>query len=392
MEFLKLIELNYKDIIPNQIQKISNILNEAGFQCFLVGGALRDYKLGKKPKEFDLATDALPEDVISLFKHTVPTGIKHGTVLVIMGDLDVEVTTFRADGQYSDGRRPDSVSYSKTIEEDLSRRDFTINAMALNLETFKFVDLFNGQQDLENKIVRTVGIASERFREDGLRIMRAIRFASKLDFEIQKDTYEAIFNCTDMLKFVASERIRDEFNGILLSDNAFMGIEILRKTNILELIIPELMEGYGLEQNKYHKYDIYYHNLHTLEAVEKEDDEHLTLLIKLAALFHDIAKPFVKKKIEKHNDDVYYNHEVVGAAITKKIMRRLKYSNSDIDFVTLLIRHHMFYYQSDWTDGAVRRFMRSVGIPNIRALLKLREADRIGSGRKSNYWAAIYAV
>ncbi len=254
--------------------------------------------------------------------------------------------------------------------------------MALNLDTFAFIDLFDGQLDLDRKIIKTVGEPNERFREDGLRIMRAIRFASKLNFEIEKDTYNAIINCTYMLKHVASERIREEFNGILLSDNAFKGIELLRKTNILELIIPELMEGFGIEQNKYHKYDIYYHNLYTLEAVEKEDDEHLTLLIKLAALFHDIAKPFVKKKIQKHDNDVYYNHEVVGAAITKKIMRRLKYSNSDIDFVTLLIRHHMFYYQADWTDGAVRRFMRSVGIPNIRALLKLREADRIGSGKK----------
>ena len=379
-----MIELNYKDIIPNAVKKISDILNKHNFQCYLVGGAVRDYKRGCIPKEFDIATNALPENVISIFKHTVPTGIKHGTILVIIDGMHVEVTTFRADGEYTDGRRPDTVSYSKTIEEDLSRRDFTINAMALNLQDYSFVDLFNGQNDLNNKIIKTVGNPYERFKEDGLRIMRAIRFSSRFDFNIEEETYNAMLDSIDMIERIANERIREEFNGILLSNNTFRGIEILRETGILDIIMPELMEGYGVDQNKYHKYDIYYHNLRTLEAVEEESDEHLTLLIKIAALFHDVAKPFVKKKIEKHNEDVYYNHEIVGAAITKKIMRRLKYSNSDIDFVTLLIRHHMFYYQSDWTDGAVRRFMNNVGIPNIRALLKLREADRIGSGKKQN--------
>lgn len=383
-------KLNYEEVIPNTIKKIASKLKEHGFECFLVGGAVRDYNLGKTPHEFDLATNAHPENVVSIFKHTVPTGIKHGTILVLLDKMQVEVTTFRADGEYIDGRRPESVSYSKTIEEDVSRRDFTINAMALNLNDYSFVDLFGGICDLDNKVIKTVGEPTQRFREDGLRIMRAVRFASRFNFEIEPQTFEAMKSSIDMLNNISNERIRDELNGILMSDNPFFGIEMLREIGALELIIPELIKGYGVEQNKYHKYDIYYHNLHSLAAVEKyidydgSYDENMTLIIKLAALFHDIAKPVVKKQVEKKEADVYYNHEVVGAAIAKKIMRRLKYSNDEINFVALLVRHHMFYYEEDWTDGAVRRFMRSVGLENVTPLLRLREADRMGSGKKQS--------
>ncbi len=383
-------KLNYEQTVPKTIKKIASKLKEHGFACYLVGGAIRDYSMGHTPHEFDLASNARPEDVVSIFKHTVPTGIKHGTILVLLDSMQVEVTTFRADGEYLDGRRPESVSYSDTIEEDLSRRDFTINAMALNLDDYSFVDLYDGQKDLDSKVIKTVGEATQRFREDGLRIMRAVRFASRFSFDIEMQTYEAMKSCIDMLTHISSERIRDEFNGILLSDNPFLGIEMLREIGALEIIIPELLKGYGVEQNKYHKYDIYYHNLHSLKAVERyidndgNYDENMTLIIKLAALFHDIAKPVVKKQVENKSADVYYNHEVVGAAIAKKIMRRLKYSNDEINFVALLIRHHMFYYEEDWTDGAVRRFMRSVGLENVAPLLKLREADRMGSGKKQS--------
>ncbi len=382
--------LNYEQIVPKTIKKIASILKQHGFECYLVGGAIRDYSMGMTPHEFDLATNAHPENVVSIFKHTVPTGIKHGTILVLLDNMQVEVTTFRADGEYLDGRRPESVSYSETIEEDLSRRDFTINAMALNLDNYSFVDLFGGVDDLNNKKIQTVGEATQRFREDGLRIMRAVRFASRFGFDIENQTYEAMTSCVDMLNHISNERLRDELNEILMSSNPFLGIEMLRKIGALELIIPELLKGYGVEQNKYHKYDIYYHNLHSLKAVEPYKnnegvyDEQMTLIIKLAALFHDIAKPVVKKQVAKKEADVYYNHEVVGAAIAKKIMKKLKYSNDEINFVALLIRHHMFYYEEDWTDGAVRRFMRSVGLENIAPLLKLREADRIGSGKKQN--------
>ena len=370
--------------IPAPIKEIARILNTEGFQCFLVGGAVRDSIMGFTPKEYDIATNAKPEDVQRIFKYTIPTGIKHGTILVILDDMHVEITTFRSDGNYSDGRHPDKVEYTASIEDDLPRRDLTINAMAYNILDGTLIDMFDGMKDIKNKIIRSVGNPYERFTEDGLRIMRAIRFATKLNFNIEKETFDAICHSTGMLTSIAYERIREEFNGILISDNPFRGIELLRKTGILALIMPELMQGFGVAQNRFHKYDVYYHILHTIQAVELLETEELTLLVRLAALFHDIAKPMVQKKVSKQEEPVYYNHEVVGANVAKKVMRRLKYSNAEIDFVTLLVRQHMFYYQDEWTDGAVRRFMKAVGIENIKPLLKLREADRLGSGNRKD--------
>ena len=370
--------------IPAPIKEIARILNMEGFQCFLVGGSVRDSIMGFTPNEYDIATNAKPEDVQRIFKYTIPTGIKHGTILVILDDMHVEITTFRSDGNYSDGRHPDKVEYTASIEDDLPRRDLTINAMAYNVLDGTLIDMFDGMKDIKNKIIRSVGNPYERFTEDGLRIMRAIRFATKLNFNIEKETFEAICHSTGMLTSIAYERIREEFNGILISDNPFRGIELLRKTGILALIMPELMQGFGVSQNRFHKYDVYYHILHTIQAVEPLETEELTLLVRLAALFHDIAKPMVQKKVSKQEEPVYYNHEVVGANVAKKIMKRLKYSNAEIDFVTLLVRQHMFYYQDEWTDGAVRRFMKAVGIENIKPLLKLREADRLGSGNRKD--------
>ena len=370
--------------IPAPIKEIARILNNESFQCFLVGGAVRDSIMGFTPKEYDIATNAKPEDVQRIFKYTIPTGIKHGTILVILDDMHVEITTFRSDGNYSDGRHPDKVEYTASIEDDLPRRDLTINAMAYNISDGNLIDMFDGMKDIKNKIIRSVGNPYERFTEDGLRIMRAIRFATRLNFNIEKETFDAICHSTGMLASIAYERIREEFNGILISDNPFRGIELLRKTGILALIMPELMQGFGVAQNRFHKYDVYYHILHTIQAVEPLETEELTLLVRLAALFHDIAKPMVQKKVSKQEEPVYYNHEVVGANVAKKVMRRLKYSNAEIDFVTLLVRQHMFYYQDEWTDGAVRRFMKAVGIENIKPLLKLREADRLGSGNRKD--------
>ena len=370
--------------IPKPIIKISEILSQAGFKSYLVGGSVRDSIMGKEPKEYDITTDATPEDVQKIFKHTVPTGIKHGTILVILDNMQVEITTFRNDGKYTDGRHPDYIKYAKTIEEDLPRRDLTINAIAYEVLTGTLIDMFNGVEDIKNKTIRAVGNAYERFTEDGLRIMRAIRFATRFGFEIEEETFKAVCSSTNMLYSISSERIRDEFNGILISDDPFRGLELLRESGILDFILPELMKGYGVMQNKYHKYDVYYHILHTVQAVERVDSEELTLLIRLAALFHDIAKPIVQKKIAKQEDPVYYNHEVVGANVCRRVMKRFKYSNNEINFVSLLVRQHMFYYQDEWTDGAVRRFMNSVGIENIRPLLKLREADRIASGNRKD--------
>lgn len=375
--------MTFKDI-PYAIKEIARILHIEGFGCYLVGGAVRDMLRGFTPHEYDITTNAKPTEVQRIFKHTVPTGIKHGTILVILDNMHVEITTFRNDGNYSDGRHPDSIEYASNIEDDLPRRDLTINAMAYDILSGKLIDMFDGMGDLKRKLIRSVGNPYERFQEDGLRVMRAVRFASKLNFEIEKQTFEAICRSTGMLASIASERIRVEFNGIMVSDDPFRGIELMRKTGILALILPELMQGFGVEQNKFHKYDVYYHILYTVQAVEKQETEELTLLVRLAALFHDIAKPMVQKNVSKQEEPVYYNHEVVGASVAKRIMKRLKYSNVEIDFVTLLVRQHMFYYQDEWTDGAVRRFMKAVGVENIKPLLKLREADRIGSGKRKD--------
>ena len=219
-------------------------------------------------------------------KYTIPTGIKHGTIIGIIEDMCMfEITTFRSDGNYSDGRHPDHVEYASNIEEDLPRRDLTINAMAYNILDGSLIDMFDGMKDIKRKIVKSVGNPYERFSEDGLRIMRAIRFATKLNFDIEKETLEAITHSTGMLASIAAERIREEFNGILLSKNPFRGLELLRKTGVLSLILPELMQGFGVNQNKFHKYDVYYHILHTVQSVEPLDTEELTLLVRLKRLF-----------------------------------------------------------------------------------------------------------
>ncbi len=366
--------------IPDYVMKVINRLNENGFQAWVVGGSIRDLLLNREVYDYDIATDATPEQVMSIFRRAIPTGIKHGTVTVISKGHNIEITTFRADGKYSDGRRPDFVRFAKTIEEDLSRRDFTINGIAYNPITGVLVDPFGGQKDIKKRIIRTIGDPIERFSEDGLRPFRACRFAAQLEFEIEEKTFDAIRKTLEIASKVSVERIREEFIKILKADKPSIGIELMRKSGLLELFLPELLKGYGIKQNKYHRYDIYFHNLYTCDAATKDDWR-----IRLAALLHDVGKYYAKKEIEKEGEGkkpVFYNHEIIGAAIAKKILRRLKFSNNDINFITHLIRNHMFHYTNQWTDGAVRRFMRKVGLENLDALFELRRADRIGNGLK----------
>ncbi|MEK6795506.1 MAG: HD domain-containing protein [Spirochaetota bacterium] len=367
--------------VPAALTGIARVFDSHGKKCYLVGGAVRDTFLGRPVSEYDVATDARPDEVMRMFPRTAPTGIDHGTVLVIEGGMEVEVTTFRADGKYTDGRHPDDIRFASSIEEDVSRRDFTVNALAFDLITRDFIDLFGGIQDLRRHVIRTVGDPHERFGEDGLRIMRAIRFASVLHFVIEEETFAAIGGALAVFSKVAAERIREELNRILESDDPFSGIELMRKSGILKLVLPELEEGYGVRQNRFHAYDVYYHNLNSCKAVPTGKPEE-TRLIRLAALLHDIAKPRTQKKIDKQEELVYYNHEIVGAAMARRIMKRLKYSRAETEFVEHLIRNHMFYYQDEWTDAAVRRFMNKVGLEHIRSLLTLREADRIGNGKR----------
>ena len=373
--------------IPTHVHHIAQELNHQGFQAWVVGGSIRDILVGRPAYDHDIATDATPQQVMKIFPRTVPTGIRHGTVTVLSGNRSVEITTFRSDSTYSDARHPDKVTFAKTIDEDLSRRDFTMNGIAYNPITRDLIDPFNGRKDIRNKTIRTIGEAVDRFSEDGLRPFRACRLASQLDFSIEEKTFEAITACLEKASGVSVERIRDEFIKIIESPKPSLGIELMRKSGLLEIFLPELLTGYEVDQNIYHRYDVYYHNLYSCDAADPEDYR-----IRLAALFHDIGKFHAKKEIgetDKGKKAVFYNHEIIGAAITKRFMRRLKFSNHDIKTVTHLIRNHMFHYTNLWTDGAVRRFMRKVGLENLNALFELRRADRIGNGLKQGNSRAV---
>lgn len=369
--------------IPAEVSAIIEKLEKSGFKAYVVGGSVRDFLLGKKPKDWDVATDAAPEEIQEIFKDSVYENA-FGTVGVKTGSEDpdlkvVEATTFRIEGKYSDKRHPDKVRFAKTIEEDLSRRDFTINAMAMSAIKGKagdIIDPFEGESDLKKKIVRTVGDPDKRFEEDALRLMRAVRFSAELGFEIEEKTFSAIKKSADLLKSVSEERIRDEFEKIIMSERAADGVELLEAAGLLEHILPELREGIGVGQNKHHIYSIWEHSIKALDYAAKKN---YSLEVRLAALLHDIGKPDTKRG--DGPDSTFYNHEMVGAKIAKKIMERLKFPKKTGDKVVHLVRHHLFYYNVDEvTPAGVRRFIARVGEEHIDDLLKLREADRIGSG------------
>ncbi len=375
--------------IPKEVLDVIRKLQEKEFQAYIVGGCVRDILRGIKPQDWDIATDAKPEEVAKIFpKHFIEN--KFGTVTVLTGSKDptlkeIEVTTFRIEEKYTDRRHPDKVRWAKTIEEDLSRRDFTINAMAikiknekLKIKNLELIDPFNGQKDLKNKIIRAVGDPDERFKEDALRLMRAVRFATTLEFDIEKKTFEAIKKNAYLLEFISKERIRDEFLKIIMSKNAAKGIDLLRETGLLKYVVPELLEGYKVSQNKHHIYDVYEHSLRSLDFAAKKG---FNKYVRLAALFHDIGKPRTKRG--EGPDATFYGHEVVGAKMTAQILNRLRFSKKDIEKIVKLVRYHLFYYNvGEVTESSVRRLLRKVGKENIEELVQLRMADRIGSGCK----------
>jgi tRNA nucleotidyltransferase (CCA-adding enzyme) len=378
------IETNARNIISRLSGDVIRVVKtfwNAGYECFPVGGAVRDIILHMEREEpdYDLATDARPEEVRSLFQTVIPTGIKHGTVTVVFNDKHYEITTYRTDGKYSDNRHPDEVLFASTLEEDLARRDFTINALALDLRGHKLIDNYAGLHDLEHGIIRTIGDPLERFKEDGLRMMRACRFASVLGFHIENRTFEAIHGLAGLINRISFERIRDEFSRIILSRKPSVGLELLRAAGLMTLIVPELLTGYGIMQNQFHKWDIYKHNIETCDAAAGLTTD---LAVRLSALFHDIGKPQSLRQDGDSGSNTFYNHEVISGAITRKVMRRLKYSNAVIDKVLALVRNHMFYYTEEWTDSAVRRFIVKTETV-MDELFVLREADRIGSGKKT---------
>lgn len=389
--------------IPEYAQTVARILLKEGYKCYLVGGALRDVVLGIEPDDYDLASDALPDEMLKIFPKAISTGAKFGTVTVIVSELDgskhdVEVTTFRSEAQYVDGRWPSKVEFVKDLDKDLSRRDFTFNAMAFDFDSgeldggdeekeWEVYDPFGGRDDLGKKIVRAVGNPIERFKEDGLRAFKACRMAAVLGFDIEDQTFAAIKETLTVAKQVSMERIRDEFMKMLKnSDKPSIGVELMRKSGLLEIFMPELVEAVGVEQRIGHIDDVYEHSLSSMDAAPAD--------IRLAALLHDIGKPH-----KDMGDGRFYGHDIEGERMTREIMKRMKFSNSEIERVAALVRSHMFYFptvgeestpeevrkyeEKKWTDSAVRRFIQRVGEENIDDLFKVRIADATANPKDS---------
>ena len=373
-----------KVTLPKEVKEVVAKLTKAGFEAYVVGGCVRDLFLEKEPQDWDIATSATPEEVQKLFPKSFYEN-KFFTVTVLTKSKDsklaeIEITTYRAEFEYADRRRPGKVEYAKDLKEDLSRRDFTINAIALSpksrLGELEVVDPFEGQKDLKAKLIRAVGNPDARFKEDALRMMRAVRFVATLGFQIEETTKKAIQKDADLLREISAERIRDELQKLLMGPKAMEGVETLRELGLLQYILPELQEGYGVSQNKHHNYTVWEHNLLSLQYAVQQG---WSFPVRLASLLHDVGKPRVKKG--KGKDSTFYAHEVVGARMTSKMLERLKFPKKDIEKITKLVRYHLFYYNvNEVTESSVRRLVRNVGPEYVEELLQVRMADRIGSG------------
>ena len=365
-------------VVPLEVLSIYKKLKASGFQAFFVGGCVRDFLMGRDIADWDLTTDATPDEIQKVFPNSFYDN-KFGTVGIPQEKAEpIEVTTFRTESEYKDSRRPESVSWGKTIEEDLSRRDFTMNAIAALLEPkTSFIDPYKGLLDIEKKVTRTVGNPNERFREDALRLLRAVRFATQLEFEIEEKTWEALVKNSQNIGNVSGERIRDELFKILSSDNAYSGIILLDRSGMLNQIIPELSQGKGVSQarpGRHHTSDVFTHNIESLNKCPSTDP-----LIRLATLLHDVGKPYVRSEDEEGHV-IFYNHEVKGAQIAYEICDRLRLSKKERERVVTLIRWHMFTVDENITDAAIRRFIRRVGVENVTDMMDLRIGDRLGGG------------
>lgn len=370
--------------IPSEVGMIAQTLERKGFQAFLVGGCVRDLLRGTvhgepvEPKDWDIATDAKPDKIQEIFPESVYEN-EFGTVGVKTDSPDaalkvIEVTTFRLEEGYADKRHPDEVKFARTVEEDLSRRDFTVNALAMRLDG-EIIDPFHGGKDLGKKIIRAVGDPEGRFAEDALRLMRAVRFAAELGFSIEPETRQAIKTHAGLLEAIAKERIRDEFAKIVMAERAADGIFDLEALGLLRFILPELREGIEVSQERHHVYSVFEHSVRALEYAAKQK---YPLEIRLAALLHDIGKPRTRR--EGH-PPTFYNHEVVGARMAAAALDRLRFSRETAEKAVHLVRHHMFYYNvGEVSPAGVRRFLVRVGPEHVDDLIRVREADRIGSG------------
>ena len=380
--------------IPKEVKDTIRALNDMGFEAYAVGGCVRDFILGREPYDWDITTNAKPEEIQKIFSNSVYEN-DFGTVAVkVNNEKDkksrrseevgtpteasglkiIEITTYRVEEKYTDKRHPDSVKFTKKLEDDLSRRDFTVNAIAYDGK--KFIDPYGGEIDIAAKTIKTVGNPDERFNEDALRLMRAVRFAVQLGFNIEEKTAEAIKKNSGDLVAISKERIRDEFSKIIMSINAKAGIEILQEFGLLKHVTPEIEEGIGVGQNKHHIYTVWEHNIRALDWAATHGYK---LENRIASLLHDVGKPRTKKG--DGSDSTFYNHEVVGAKMAAKILERLKFPKKFIEKVVLLVRYHLFYYNvEEVTENSVRRLVRNVGPENMNDLLEVRIADRKGSG------------
>jgi tRNA nucleotidyltransferase (CCA-adding enzyme) len=365
------------DRVPADVLDICRRLRESGKRGWIVGGCVRDMLRAEDPKDWDVATDARPEEVMRLFRKVIPTGIQHGTVTVVLRGIHYEVTTLRGESAYSDGRRPDRVEFTSDIVADLGRRDFTFNAIAIDPVDGHIIDPFGGQADLRAQLVRAVGDPAERFAEDGLRVLRAARFAATLSCSIDPDTERAMGSERSRATFqrVSAERVRDEWNKSILAPHPSVAFEIMRRTSILFVTCPELLEAVGCEQNRWHAFDVWGHVMACLDASTPHP------ILRMAALLHDVGKPRTRAFSDKTNDYTFYEHERIGAEMTDAILSRLRFSNEERERIVGLVRHHLICYSDDWTDAAVRRWLRRVSVDLAPDLYALGIADARGKGR-----------
>ena len=360
-------------MIDNKLIKealeIINIIEDSGYEAYIVGGSLRDSLLGMQPKDIDIASSASPTEIKLIFNSykTIDTGIDFGTVTLIYNDKPVEITTFRSESVYLDSRRPDSVSFEKNVDEDLKRRDFTINAMAYN-QSKKLVDLFSGEEDLNNKLIRCVGSPDERFSEDALRMLRAVRFACVLNFDIEKKTFEAIKHNASRIEHISKERIQAELNKILMSSKPSRGIRLLLDSKLLDYVLPEISRLSGFNQhNPFHHLELLEHTLCVLDKVEPR------LQLRLAALFHDVGKVDTVT-LDENGIGHFYGHDSVSEEITKSVLKRLRYSNEIIELTSQLVRYHMIQANVIGKKG-IQKLLRIFGKNNIFELADLHFAD-----------------
>lgn len=373
--------MDYK--LPDQVKNIFKSFDKKGYEIYIVGGAVRDLLTKNTVYDWDFTTNATPEEIQKLIPDSFYDN-KFGTVGIKYEEFEkpFEITTFRTEGTYSDKRRPDEVRWGKNLKQDMERRDFTINAMAID-KNGKIIDYYDGQKDLKKKLIRAVGDPSERFSEDALRMMRAIRIASQLGFTIEEKTLDAISTNASLINKIAKERVKAELFKILASPHPYEGMLLFRNSGLMDEILPELSKCFGVEQKspqRHHIYDVGTHLLMSLKECKSDKP-----IVRFAALLHDVGKPQTYKKLDS-GVITFYNHEVVSTKITKNIASRLRLSKKETDLLVTLVRHHQFTVDEKQTDKAIRRFIRKVGIENVEDMLDLRVADRLGGGATETSW------